>query len=168
MLLLPTKAWFQVCLLWGIKQALLTHSVPQGSPHGWLPMARVGGRGSKDGGADTGGQSSEAGGLALLAGPHPGSGMGWKARNYSGETCFLDLLHKGDTEAGAALVLCFSPSAPGTLWGTWLLPTPGPGHSDMPSPGPTAWLVLVQFPGVWVWTRWLAGTHHPVDIRVGS
>lgn len=97
----------------------------------------------------------------LLAGPPRGSGMCWKARNHSGDPCFLALLHKGDTEGGAALVLCLSPPAPGTLWGTWPLPTPGPGHSDMPSPGPSAWLVLVQFPGVWVWTRWLAGTHHP-------
>lgn len=98
--------------------------------------------------------------------------QGWAGRQGTalGTPVSWTSFTKGKLRQGEALVLCLSPPAPGTLWGTWPLPTPGPGHNDMPSPGPSASLVLVQFPGNWGSEcghtgQW--GTCHPMDSRVG-
>lgn len=126
----------------------------QGSPHGWLPMARVGGRGSKDSGAETGGRSSEGGvpapwhccPLAQEWAGRQGTTLGTPASWTS--------FTKGKLKQGEALVLCLSRPAPGTH-GRYQLPAQS-GSQCMASPSAVPWEL-----GVWVWTQWPVGRPSP-------
>lgn len=90
--------------------------------------------------------------------------MGWKARNHSGDPCFLDFLHKGETEAGGGFGPLPQPPSTRNPVGDM------DATNSQPSLGPSAWLVPVQFPGNWVSGcghngQW--GARHPMDSRVG-